>query len=99
MGLLGRRRGMLGTMAALGDTNRAERDLGMDLLQDAEAVFVALGAPSRLGTALVTLALNGVGFDEQTPGYGAYLGSALMGYACRMAQPAPLRPEARDQGA
>ena len=65
----------------------------MDLLQDAEAVFVGIRAPSRLGTAVLGALLAGMGIDEHHHAYGAFLGAALLGYACRMGQAVPPRPE------
>ncbi|HST55277.1 MAG TPA: hypothetical protein VLJ42_05200 [Solirubrobacteraceae bacterium] len=56
----------------------------MDMLEAAERVFVTIGAPSQLGTALVSTAIKSAGFQEETPSYGQ--AAAMMGYACRMAQ-------------
>jgi hypothetical protein len=93
MGLLGRKQGFLDVSAAVGSFTRADRERGLDLLQDAEELFVGIRAPSRLGTAVLSVLMVGMGFDEQNPSYGALLGAALLGYACRMGQPSPPRPE------
>lgn len=65
----------------------------MDMLQGAEDVFVTIGAPSRLGTVLVSTCLGGMGVEEGDPLYGVGAGAALMGYACRMADPAGQLPD------
>ncbi len=41
--------------------NAADREVGMDLLEATEAVFVELGAPAQLGTVILNAALASVG--------------------------------------
>lgn len=93
MGLFKRRQGHLETMAALADFAPDDRGRGLDLLQDAEKVFVGIAAPSRLGVALFSVALSGLGISVNDDAYGAYVGVMLMGYACRMGQPEPPVPD------
>jgi hypothetical protein len=81
-----RKQGLLPLMAALSEFEADDRERGLDLLQDAEEVFVEINAPSRLGTSLVSVGLSALGIEEGHPFYGAYAGSAMLGYACRMGQ-------------
>ncbi|MDQ6818870.1 MAG: hypothetical protein M3076_00785 [Actinomycetota bacterium] len=83
---------MLPTIAALADFEADDRERGLDLLQDAEGVFVEISAPSRLATTLLSVGLTGMGIEETDPPYGAYAGAALLGYACRLGQDSPPRP-------
>lgn len=93
MGLFSRKQGIAATTAALSDLTEADREHGMDLLEAAEGVFVDLGAPSQLGTAMFDVFARSVGFDEEGPAWGVAAGVSLMGYACRMAEPARAVPE------
>jgi hypothetical protein len=93
MGLVRRRRGMLATVAGMSRFSEADRERGVDMLQAAEEVFVTIGAPSRLGSVLVSACLGGMGVEEGDPLYGVAAGAALMGYACRMADPARHLPD------
>lgn len=74
-------------MAAVGDIPKAEREAGLDLLQEAEPLFVQIRAPSRIGVALMTVVLNGFGVEEGHPQYGPAAGAAQMGYSARLARP------------
>lgn len=65
----------------------AEREQGMDMLEAAEQQFVMLGAPSRLGTAILNACVQSAGVDTDSPAYGMVAGASLMGYACRLAEP------------
>jgi hypothetical protein len=93
MGLFQRRQGPVATAAAVAEFAPADRERGLDLLQHAESVFVDIRAPSRLGTAVVSVALLGLGIEENDSIYGPSLGAALLGYACRMGQTSPPRPD------
>ena len=75
-----------------------DRERGMDMLQAAEEVFVTIGAPSRLGTVLVSTCLRSMGVEEGNSLYGVAAGAALMGYACRMADPARQLPNRMASG-
>jgi hypothetical protein len=57
-----------------------------DLLIRTEAIFVGIRAPSRLGVATTTVALNGRGVEEGHPQYAPAASVMLFGYAVRMAQ-------------
>ena len=94
MGVFTRKQGRVATVRAMSRFTRDEREQGMDMLQSAEAVFVELGAPSRLGTVLFNNTYaGGVGVDEDSPAFGVAAGASLMGYACRMAAPGRDLPE------
>lgn len=56
-----------------------------DLLVRTEVIFVEIRAPSRIGVAVNTVALRGVGVEEDHPRYGVAIGTTLFGYAARMA--------------
>src|SRR5215218_8098001 len=84
MGFFSRRRGHSATIREMSRFTDAEREQGMDMLQAAEDLFVDLGAPSRPGTTLVTLAAASMGVEQCSPMYGVAAGAALMGYSCRM---------------
>jgi hypothetical protein len=58
----------------------------MDLLGGAEDVFVTLGAPSRLGTALISTLLTMSDLEDESQLFVQASGVALMGYATRMSQ-------------
>ena len=59
--------------------------MGLDLLEGAEGVFVEIGAPSRLGTAVLLTFLETL--EEGDPTFHTESATcALMGYACRMSQ-------------
>lgn len=94
MALFRRKQGRIATVTAMAQFSEADRERGMDMLQAAEAVFVGLGAPSRLGTALFSAAASGMGIDGENRLYGVAAGASLMGYACRMAEPANELPGA-----
>jgi len=87
MVLFSRKQGRVGTVRAMSRFTEDEREHGMDMLQAAESVFVELGAPSRLGTALFATCVHGMGVAEDSPAYGVAAVASLMGYACRMASP------------
>ena len=93
MGLFQRKQGPVATAAAVAEFASADRECGLDLLQDAESVFVDIRAPWRLGTAVLSVAQLGLGVEETDPIYGPSLGGALQGYACRMGQTSPPQPE------
>jgi hypothetical protein len=56
------------------------------LLIATEELFVNLAAPSRLAVAALQAITRSGGITEDDPYYGAYVGIALFGYACRMSQ-------------
>jgi hypothetical protein len=87
MGLFSRKQGYGATVRAMSGFTKADREQGMDLLQATEDVFVELGAPSRLGTALLSAFADGMGVSNASPSYGVLAGASLMGYACRMTAP------------
>jgi hypothetical protein len=93
MALFRRKQGRVATVTAMARFSEVDRERGMDMLEAAEAVFIGLGAPSRLGTALFSAAASGMGLDDESPLYGVAAGASLMGYACRMAEPANELPE------
>jgi hypothetical protein len=94
MALFRRKQGRVATVTTMARFSEADRERGMDMLEAAEAVFVGLGAPSRLGTALFSAAASGMGVDDENTVYGVAAGASLMGYACRMAEPASELPKA-----
>jgi len=94
MGLFRRKQGGIATVAAMAQFAEGDRHRGMHMLEVAEAVFVGLGAPSRLGTALFSGCASAVGVDEDGPTFGVAAGASLMGYACRMADAARELPAA-----
>lgn len=89
---LRRKQRLLSLTAALSEFAADDRERGLDLLQDAEGVFLEISAPSRLGTLLLSVGLMGLGIGEDDPICGAYAGAAMLGYACRMGQSAPPSP-------
>lgn len=93
MALFRRKQGRVATVTAMARFSEADRERGMDMLEAAEAVFVGLSTPSRLGTALFSAAAGSMGVDDESPLYGVAAGASLMGYACRMAEPANEPPE------
>lgn len=56
------------------------------LLMATEDLFVTLAAPSRLAIAALQVIMQSSGIGHDDPYYGAYVGIALFGYACRMTQ-------------
>lgn len=66
----------------------------MDLLDAAEAEFMDISAPSRLGSTLFSACASAFGVDADDQTFGIAAGAALMGYACRLATPARELPEA-----
>ncbi len=92
VGFFRRKQGRLKTMSGLAEVSEPARAAGFDLLEATEEVFVGIRAPSRLGTAVVSLVLLGLNVDEDDDEFAVYLGTALFGYASRMAQTEPPQP-------
>ena len=84
MGLFTRKQGSVATISAMSEFSNADREHGMDMLQDTEEVFVGLGAPSRLAVSVFSAVMSTMGVDDESPAYGVAGGPMQMGYACRM---------------
>lgn len=56
--MFGRKKGLMWARRSMSAFSAEDRERGMDLLGGAEDVFVTLGAPSRLGTALISTLLT-----------------------------------------
>ena len=67
--------------------------LALDWLGDAERAVETLGSASPLGTVLVSLSASRLGAEADLErGWGVALGSALLGYAARLADDRGARP-------
>lgn len=93
MRLLGRKQGLNATAIALSPFSTDERAQGMSMLEGAKGVFVALGAPSRLGLSMFSLWAESRRIEADSLEWGIALSVAMMGYACRLSNPARIATE------
>ena len=84
--MFGRKKGLMWARRSMSALSAEDRERGMDLLGGAEDVFVTLGAPSRLGTALISTLLTMSDLEDESQLFVQASGVALMGYATRMSQ-------------